>query len=866
MPRSSTPSDSTPPASTPSNSSAFAAFPDRIDRYRIVRLLGEGGMGAVYLAEQDEPVRRQVALKVLRPGADSADVIARFASERQALALMEHPNITHVYDAGLTPAGLPYFAMELVAGQPIDEYAAVHRLSTRARTGLVVQVCRAVQHAHQKGIIHRDLKPSNILVTEVDGEPVCKVIDFGIAMAIHPGAPSARVTAAGSTVGTPAYMSPEQFLSGGQDIDTRTDIYSLGVVLYELLAGVLPGGTPAGPSWESLVRRAEGDVPRPSAQFAALDETSRRLYAAERSTDPATLRRLLHGDVDSILLKALDADRERRYPTAAAFALDLEHYLADEPVTARRPSASYRFRKFAQRHRAGVVLAALLLVVVTGTAIGATIEARRLAVARAVAESRRTQAERLIAFMLNDLSDKLYPLGRLDVLDGVAQHALTYFASVPVATLSAEEVYQRAEALRRVGELRIDEGRADDATPLMAQARTLMRSLVGQDSANSRWQLGLAHAEYGAGNAAWMGGRVNEAVHHFLPFVEISGRLLARFPDSVSYRAERAYALNNIGHASEAQGDAAGALRSYLAAVSLLAPLVARNSAKVEWEVAFGAALNAAAVVQQKLGDLDAALRLHEEERVVRERTLERDSSDAVHRRSVAIAHVYLSDTRLWRGDGRAALAELDTARRLYESIALRDAANASWRIGLANAWRRTAQARIETGQVAAAEAAAVYSREILVSLLARVANAQAARELMVVDEVTAEIRLLTGRRQEAAALARRLALAGDSALAQRPADVDRSRQTALAYLVLGDASRALGDSAAATRAWSRALTLAAPTAATRRQTEFLALQLRALVGLGRITDAAAIADELRRRRVGLPSVVSALRAVPVVP
>ena len=839
--------------------SAFVPLPDRVDRYRIVRLLGEGGMGAVYLAEQDEPVRREVALKVLRPGANSAEVLARFASERQALAMMEHPNITRVYDAGLTPAGVPYFVMELVSGQPIDEYAASQRLTTRARTALMVQVCRAVQHAHQKGIIHRDLKPSNILVTEVDGRPVCKVIDFGIAMAISPEAGDARVTATGITVGTPAYMSPEQFLSGGQDIDTRTDIYSLGVVLYELLAGVLPGGNETGPSWRSLVRRAEGDVPRVSAQFAALSETARALYAAERGTDAAGLQRVLHGDLDSILLKTLDADRERRYATAAALALDLEHYLADKPVTARPPSATYRFRKFARRHRAGVVLSGLLLLVLVATAVGATIQARRLAVATAVAQSRQRQAERLIGYMLNDFSEKLRPIGRLDVMDDVATRALAYFAEIPLETLSDDEIFQRSDALRQLGELRIEQGRFAQAGRLMAQAVALIRPLAGRQPGNPAYQLGLAHAEYGAGSVAWRTGETAEALRHFVPFVEISERLVGAYPDSLEYRAQRAYALNNIGFATEATGDLTGALRSYGIARTVLGDLVARDSSNVVWQRAFAALLNATAVADQKAGDLDGALRYHRLELAARVRVLHRDSADAELRRELAVGHLYLGDTHLWLGQVAEAAAQTDTARRMYLALVARDPANASWQLSLANAWRRSAQVAREAGRLPEARAALEHARDALQRLLARGANARADRELAMVDVQSADLLARTGSVAAAVALARRTVSVADSALTTRPLDIERTRQAAAASLVLGESLARARDAAAARAAWAHALELARLPAAAA-QTEFVALQARALLTLGRDAEAQAALRELGRRHVGLPSLAPAMR------
>jgi len=340
-----------------------------IGRYRLVDVLGEGGMGVVYLAEQQEPVRRRVALKIIKPGMDSQQVLDRFKTEQQALALMEHPHVARVYDAGLAPSGRPYFVMEHVKGLPITQHCDKHRLTIEERLKLFLHVCEAVQHAHQKGIIHRDLKPSNILVAVEDKETVPKVIDFGVARATaKPLTERTFCTEQGQLVGTPEYMSPEQADSANQDIDTRTDIYSLGAVLYGLLTGVLPFDR------ETLRERGIGhireiiceqDPATPSTRVSKTPAAESTESAQKRRTDPRTLRRTLRGDLDWITLKAMEKDRTRRYATVDALAADIRSYLLHQPVSAAPPGTLYRTGKFLRRHRQAAAVVGVVLLLFT---------------------------------------------------------------------------------------------------------------------------------------------------------------------------------------------------------------------------------------------------------------------------------------------------------------------------------------------------------------------------------------------------------------------------------------------------------------------------------------------------------------------
>jgi len=325
-----------------------------IGRYKLLQQIGEGGFGVVFMAEQMEPVQRKVALKIIKAGMDTREVIARFEAERQALALMDHPNIARVLDAGTTEAQRPFFVMELVRGMPITDYCDENNLSTRDRLELFIKVCRAVQHAHQKGVIHRDLKPGNVLVTLHDGEPVPKVIDFGVAKALGQKLTTKTLfTRFEQMIGTPAYMSPEQAVLGGLDIDTRSDIYSLGVLLYELLTGVTPldGETLRQGALDEIRRMIrETDPPKPSTRLLRLGNRLAEV-AKHRQVQPAALSRLIRGDLDWITMKALEKDRQRRYETVNSLTSDIQHHLSNKPVTACPPSNFYRLHKWIRRNK-----------------------------------------------------------------------------------------------------------------------------------------------------------------------------------------------------------------------------------------------------------------------------------------------------------------------------------------------------------------------------------------------------------------------------------------------------------------------------------------------------------------------------------
>ncbi len=466
----------------------------RIGRYRLIERIGAGGCGAVYLAEQLEPVQRKVALKVVRLGMDTESVIARFEMERQALASMDHPNIARVLDAGATGSGRPFFVMELVDGEKITDFCDSNRLGLRERLELFVQVCQAIQHAHQKGVIHRDIKPSNVLVRWHDGVAVPKVIDFGIAKAATGGlGGDSTFTAFDQFLGTPAYMSPEQ-AAGGLDVDTRSDIYSLGVLLYELLVGRPPLGvssTQEGGMEEIRRVLREDEPPKPSSRLASLDPEVLVEVAAWRRMDPLRLVQMVKGDLDWITMKAMEKDRGRRYETANGFALDLQRHLRNEPVAAGPPGPGYRFGKLVRRNRPAFVaggLTLLALVAGFGTSTWMFFREREVrqeqARLRHEAESARARADlaraneaalRKLAEFRETIAEAAVKLAHGDMAGADA-----LLATVPVDQTPSS--LEAANSYRAVGEWHLKEGRWEKAAARFVGCARAMSSVDSTDS------------------------------------------------------------------------------------------------------------------------------------------------------------------------------------------------------------------------------------------------------------------------------------------------------------------------------------------------------------------------------------------------
>ncbi|MGA8103313.1 MAG: serine/threonine-protein kinase, partial [Candidatus Acidiferrales bacterium] len=464
--------------------------PVRIDRtagfreigpYRLLQLLGEGGMGEVWLAEQKKPIHRTVALKLIKAGMDTKTVVARFESERQALALMDHPSIAHVFDAGSTAEGRPYFVMECVPGLPITEYCDKHRLTIKERLELFTQVCEGVQHAHQKAIIHRDLKPSNVLVVEQDSKAVPKIIDFGLAKATAQRLTDKTMfTELGVLIGTPEYMSPEQADQREPNIDTRTDVYSLGVILYQLLVGALPFEVKAlrAAGLEEILRVIrEEEPPKPSTKIRSMGEGS-TASAEKRKEEPRSFAQHLQGELDWITMKALEKDRVRRYGTPSELSADICRYLRGEPVVAGPATAGYRLQKYAVRHRIVLGAAAGLLLLLTGFLVTQAVELRRITEERDRATRERDRATRITDFMTS-----MFKVSNPSEARGntITAREILDKASMDIDTGLTKDPELRAQMMHLMGDVYYNLGLYPRAQSLQQQSMEIRQRVLGPE-------------------------------------------------------------------------------------------------------------------------------------------------------------------------------------------------------------------------------------------------------------------------------------------------------------------------------------------------------------------------------------------------
>jgi serine/threonine protein kinase/tetratricopeptide (TPR) repeat protein len=698
--------------------------------YRLLEEIGEGGFGKVYLAEQRTPVVRRVALKIIKPGMGSRQVIARFDAERQALAMMDHPSIAKVLDADATPDGQPYFVMELVQGTAITQYCDQHRLATAERLDLFIRVCHAVQHAHQKGVIHRDIKPSNVLVADVDGMPVPKVIDFGIAKAIStPLTDKTLHTELHQALGTPEYMSPEQAgTTFGTDVDTRADIYSLGVLLYELLTGTTPfeADRLRAAGWLEMLRIIrEVDPPAPSTRLSEMQPMLPRIAAA-RQTDAVRLPATIRGDLDWIVMKCLEKERNRRYDTANGLALDIGRHLAGEPVLAAPPRTGYRLRKFVRRNRGAVTAAVLMVLLLLGGIAGTTYGLVRAETRRTEAEAQRREAEdqketaqqvlRVFQEMLEGVKAEVARGRDTSLLKQILDRTRTRVEGGEFRSRPAAELTLRSA----LGLAYLDLGDHKIAEPILTEALKLARGRPSADVTH------LTGALTNLAGATYESGRIRDAEPLFQAALDL------RRQQFQGDHADIAAALDNLGTLYDELGrhrDAEAMLRSGL-------EMRRRLFTGDHEDIAYSQ--NNLAFALQSLGRLDEAEPLH------------RDTV-AMRRRLYNGPHPQLANSLNNLAMVLGAKGQLGESESLYaQSLAMRQQLYQGDHPSIANAIANLAVAKNRLGRFAEAEK---YLRDAL-AMRRRIFTSDHPAIVTTLDNLAVSIRQ-QGRPKEAEPLAR---------------------------------------------------------------------------------------------------------------
>jgi serine/threonine protein kinase/tetratricopeptide (TPR) repeat protein len=682
----------------------------RIGPYELLQQLGEGGMGVVWVAEQEQPVKRRVALKVIKPGMDSAQVIRRFSAERQALALMDHTSIAKVLDAGTTPDGRPYFVMELVKGVPITKYCDELNLPLRERLGLFVPVCQAIQHAHQKGIVHRDIKPSNVLIAIQDGKPVPKVIDFGVAKALHQRLTDRTMyTEIGAIIGTLEYMSPEQAELSALDIDTRADVYALGVLLYELLTGTTPldRSRLRQAAFEEMLRIIrEVEPPKPSTRLVASKEALANL-AARRRTDPARLTKEVRGELDWIVMKALEKDRTRRYETASGLSRDVEHYLADEPVEACPPSTLYRLRKFARKHRAVMATATAFVALLAAGALVSTWQAVKAtkaeilavhareeeALQRQKAEEQRSKAEAAerqakaaleaetrvrkqlrvaLDSLTDDVVERLFArqptLGETE--KAFLRKVLTLYEEFPREQDQAAD----ARALRATGYMKVASiqntlGQETDAEAAFRTAETLLTKLKEEFPASTEYRLALWDARNSLAELLQNRGKTEEAETVLRNLVAEAETMLAGSPKDPGYNHTLGAALLNLGNFLMEQDRIDESASLYRRALSVLEPAATDAKARPRTKLYLSSCYNNLGSIARRRSDLGAAEGSLKRALEIRAQLAAEYPDEPEHRIYLANTHNNIGIIQRQRGDLEEAEGSFRNGLNLREQL-----------------------------------------------------------------------------------------------------------------------------------------------------------------------------------------------------
>ena len=712
-----------------------------IGPYKLLQKLGQGGMGEVWMAEQREPVKRRVALKLVKTGLDNKQVIARFEAERQALSMMDHPNIARVLDAGTTAEGQPYFVMELVLGVPFNSYCDQHKLSIDQRLRLFIPVCQAVQHAHQKGIIHRDLKPSNVLVSLYDGEPVAKVIDFGLAKALQPSlqlTDKTMFTEFGQVVGTLQYMSPEQAELNQLDVDTRTDIYSLGVMLYELLTGSTPLDQ------DTMQRQAILQVlevirtqepPRPSARLSSSTQEAVSGISEQRQIDPGKLRSILPGALDWIVMRALEKDRTRRYETASGFAEDIARYLEGEPVLARPPSAGYRLRKYVRRNKGLVASLASIALLLVGGIIGTSWFAYKANRAKAESDRNANAAELARKESVRREQEAIDAVRRFG--DSVAKNAdlknrpeleslRRTLLKEPLAYIKslAEQLQQgadnRPESMSRLAQVAFDLavltneiGNKQDALTASQRALEIQERLVRDNPTVTEYQNDLARSHNNIGALLSGTGEPNEALSAHQRALEIRERLVRDNPTVTEYQGDLARSHYNIGTLLSKIGQPREAMASYQRALEIEARLVRDNPSVTEYQGDLARSHNNIGALLRETGEPREAMASYQRALEIRERLVRDNPTVTEYQSGLANSNNNIGALLRETGEPREALVAYQRALEIRERLVRDNPTVTEYQSDLAGSHNNIGLLLEGTGKPAEALAAFQHALEI---------------------------------------------------------------------------------------------------------------------------------------------------------
>lgn len=883
---------------------------DVIGRYTLLEKIGEGGCGTVYLAEQKMPVQRKVALKVIKLGMDTRAVITRFEAERQALALMDHPDIARVFDAGATEAGRPFFVMELVTGEPITRFCDEHALPVAARLELFSRVCAALQHAHQKGIIHRDVKPSNILVTMRDGAPSPKVIDFGIAKATQERlTDETLVTAVDQFIGTPAYMSPEQADRRTADIDTRSDIYALGVLLYELLTGRLPfdpqllaragvdelrritreveplrpsvrlrtlgleakrtervgstlaGGVEKGTSDQS--EQAESRAGRPCHP-----EPTLTAIASARASSPLQLASALKGDLDWIVMRCLEKDRERRYGAARELADDVQRYLNREPVWARPPSTGYRVERFVARNRLACASAAaigLALIVGTVVSVGQAVRATRAeqvanaerdaakaagqaeALARADAQRRQEQAEDLLTFMLGDFRTELQKIGRLQLLDAVGEKAMAYFAALDPRDLTDTALVRQAKALTQIGEVRMDQARYADAHAAFTAAYDRAAALAARHPKNGDMLFERAQAEYWIGFVARKRGDSAAEREWLTRYRDSAVELVAVEGSTKRAQLELTYGHHNLAVLELDHGDLAAARDGFLEEKRALRELLAAAPEDIQLRFALADADSWLGTVAERDGDLADALRCFDQSASQFESLVGSEPQSPYWKYRLAQSVAFSGTIQALRGYRLEASAAYARAEELLATLVARDSKNQEWQVESLHTQLARLTLMLADGGADTVTPVLAAIRTNLASLVQSEPSSPGfIRLLASAWRLESISHLIAHRIDEAESAIRRAVDLNERLIGDGRADFRVLAETAQLALLAGRIAAARGESESAQVSWRRVLEIIPGRADRSNDWRLLDPAAQALALLGRADEAGPLVVRLQ--------------------